>query len=149
MRVFKFVFFILFSINFSLAESIDNLSAVLEVNNGYVRGLPPTVKNTSAYMTIMNTSDKALALKGARSSVVKSIMIHRTEQEGAMMSMHHMASLSIPVGGKLVLAPGGTHLMMMGINTIIKDGDIVDLVLLFEGGLEYSLSLPVRSVLSE
>lgn len=145
---FKILVVMLLGFNSLQAVSLDFSSDDIHVENAYVRGLPPTVKNTSAYMTIINSSSEPVELLGAKTTIAMSIMIHRTQQEGVMMSMHHVKSLIIPAHGELVLEPGGTHLMLMGLMTPVSDGGTVELILQFEGG-EYSFSLPVRSVLLE
>jgi copper(I)-binding protein len=46
--------------------------------------------------------------------------------------MAMVPSLEIPAGGKVVLAPGGLHLMVMGLKAPIKAGEQVQMVLTFE-----------------
>lgn len=122
---------------------------VLDIRNGYVRGLPPGSKNTSAYMTIVNTSDVDMALTGATSPVAESVTLHATTNTGGMMSMEHLASAELPAHGKLVLESGGKHLMLMGLKRPLREGTNVRLTLQFEGGYLISVELPVVSVLDE
>ena len=121
----------------------------LEANDGYVRGLPPTVQNTAAYLTLHNHSDEPLLLIGGRSPVAGETSLHETLSEGGQMVMRHRDAALIEPGGELVLEPGGLHLMLMGLRAPLVSGSEVELTLLFEGGLEKTLVLPVRDVRSE
>jgi periplasmic copper chaperone A len=127
----------------------DSLPSTLLIEEAYVRGLPPSVKNTSAYMTITNTSDTSMVLTGAKSDIAESVMVHRTESNEGMMSMHHMMSAEIPAHGQLVLETGGVHLMIMGLKSPVSPGDIIEITLSFDDGAEQAVSMPVKSVLDE
>lgn len=124
-------------------------SSFISLEGAYVRGLPPSVKNTSAYMVIHNSSDEEFVLTGARSDIAMSITIHQTTNDHGMMNMGHVMSISIPAHGQAVLESGATHLMIMGLKSALIPGGLVNIVLEFENGLAYSATMPVRSVLDE
>jgi len=53
-------------------------------------------------------------------------------------------SLEVPPGGKLVLEPGGNHLMVMGLKKHPAEGEKVNLTITLEpGGHEIRLEIPV------
>lgn len=122
--------------------------ADIEVTAAYVRGLPPGVANTSAYMTLRNTGMTAVDLTGARSSIAASVMLHDTMNHDGMLHMMHVAKATIPAGGELTLASGGMHLMLQLLEQPAV-GSEVELVLQFSDGSELSVQAPVRSVLDE
>lgn len=124
-------------------------AAQLMVSDAYVRGLPPTAANTAAYMTLMNHGNEVLELTGASSPVADMVMLHESFEDEGMMSMRHVDSASVPVGGELHLATGGLHLMLIGLKRPLAAGDEVELTLQFAGGLQKSLVVPVRSVRAE
>lgn len=121
----------------------------LSISGAYVRGLPPGLETTAAYMEITNRSSRDQVLVGARSPAAKSVMIHRTQGDNGMLSMKHMARLTIPAGATVKLESGAMHLMLMGVEQTLREGDELSLVLVFDGGLELSLQVPVKSVLQE
>lgn len=123
--------------------------AAIEVEDAYVRGLPPGVDNTAAYMVLRNTSDTAMTLTGASTPVAGMAMLHKTSEHEGMMHMDHMDAASIPAHGELKLAPNGIHLMLMKLKQALKPGDKVELTLQFGDGSTQTLSVPVRSVLQE
>lgn len=123
--------------------------AELTVTNGYVRSLPPSVDNTSAYMTLHNTSEQTVELTGAVTPMAGTVMLHTTMNHDGMLHMQHVTSASIPAQGELVLESGGMHMMLMDLKQHPKPGDEVELTLLFADGSSQTVKLAVRSVLDE
>lgn len=59
-----------------------------------------------------------------------------------VMGMEDVDSLEIPAHGQRTLAPGGDHLMLMGLKSHPVSGDIVKLTLRFEpGGREVTVDV--------
>jgi copper(I)-binding protein len=118
------------------------------VTKGYVRGLPPGVANTAAFMTIENLGSEDLVLTGATTPIAESVSIHETMSDNGMVSMAHQMALVIPAKGKAVLESGGLHLMLMGLKGVVPEQE-VSLTLEFQSGSDLTISLPVVSVLDE
>ncbi|MDT8399407.1 MAG: copper chaperone PCu(A)C [Pseudomonadales bacterium] len=131
--------------NAVLAATAEDIS----VDAGYVRGLPPGQSNTAAYMTIRNHSSETLVLTGARTDIASGAAVHNTEQHDGMMSMKPVPLVPVPARGEVVLDSGGLHLMLTGLKAPLDDAQQVRLTLLFQDGLEKTITLPVRSVLME
>ena len=91
-------------------------------------GMSPT---TAGYLVIENAGKADDRLVSASCACAKMVMIHKTEIKNAMASMKSLDGITIPAGGKAVLAPGGTHLMIMGLKAPIKAGAMVDMTLTF------------------
>jgi copper(I)-binding protein len=132
-----------------VASLSSSVFAELVVEDAYVRGLPPGVDNTSAYMTLRNTGNADLQLTGASSPIAASVMLHTTMNHDGMLHMQHVMSANVPAHGELVLESGGLHLMMTGLTQSLAAGTEVQLTLQFADGTMQQLSLPVRSVLDE
>lgn len=132
-----------------IATSSSNAFAELVVEDAYVRGLPPGVDTTSAYMTLRNTGEADLKITGASSPVAGTVMLHTTMNHNGMLHMQHVMSASVPAHGELVLESGGLHLMLTGLKQTLAAGTEVELTLQFVDGSTHQLSLPVRSVLDE
>ena len=54
------------------------------------------------------------------------------------------AGLTVPPGGAAALAPGGRHVMLIGLRRPLGAGTIVPLTLHFAGGLTVDMEAPVR-----
>ena len=123
-------------------------SAAVRVTDGFVRGLPPGVANTAAYMTLHNTSDQAISLVGGSTDIADQVSIHATVNTDGLMSMEHRMSLAIPAGGEVVLKTGGLHLMLMGLKGPVTEDEVL-LTLAFSDGSSVEVMLPVISILDE
>ncbi len=108
------------------------------VTNAWVRVMPPTQKNTAAYLTIENKTDKEFILKSATTDVAGEVQTHQMEHVDGMMKMRKVDGISVPAQGQVQLKPGGLHLMLLNLNKPIKDGDEVSIVLKFQGGTIYT-----------
>jgi periplasmic copper chaperone A len=133
----------------SIASLSSSVFAELIVEGAHVRGLPPGVDTTSAYMTLRNTGDTAVEITGATSPVAGEVTLHTTMNHNGMLHMQHLMSASVPAHGELVFESGGLHLMLAGLNQALVIGAEVELTLQFADGTTQQLSLPVRSVLDE
>lgn len=123
--------------------------AELVVEAAYVRGMPPGVDNTSAYMVLKNPGAEPVILTGANSPVAGAVTLHSTMNHNGMLHMQHVSSATIPAQGELILASGGMHLMLTQLRQVPKVGELVELTLQFADGSTQTLTLPVRSVLDE
>ncbi|MFQ5759605.1 MAG: copper chaperone PCu(A)C [Acidiferrobacterales bacterium] len=119
----------------------------IEVTDAWVREAPPTAPVLAAYMTIVNTSGHVRTIVGAESPAFERVEIHRTVINQGIARMIRQERVEIPSGGRLKLAPGGYHLMLMKAKQSLKSGDLVDIVLIFAGGARLSLKAPIKKTL--
>ncbi len=108
------------------------------VTNAWVRVMPPTQKNTAAYLTIENKTDKEFVLKSATTDVAGEVQTHQMEHVDGMMKMRKVDGISVPAQGHVELKPGGLHLMLLNLTKPVKDGDAISIVLKFQGGAIYT-----------
>ncbi|MCP4414390.1 MAG: copper chaperone PCu(A)C [Gammaproteobacteria bacterium] len=91
------------------------MKAGLMVMNGWVRLTPPIAKNSAAYFVFHNSSDKDITVVGASSKIAKMTMMHDVVMEKSMAKMVHLDKVKVPAGGQVEFAPGGKHLMFVGL----------------------------------
>ena len=108
-----------------------------------VNATPPGAKVTAGYLTLMNESDKAITITGAYSPTISKVEIHLSSVKDDVASMEKQDTVSIDAGGKLVLEHGSYHLMLMDLVEPLKDGDMVDIVLMTSIG-DMLIEMPVR-----
>jgi len=123
--------------------------ADLEVRDAYVRGLPPGVTNTSAYMTLVNTGDQTLVITGVTTPVAGQAQLHGSMEHGGMLHMMALQTLEVPARGELRLESRGSHIMLVELLQDLVVGSTVELTLQFEDGQTQLVTAPVRSVLDE
>jgi copper(I)-binding protein len=102
----------------------------LDVSNAWARATPAKAENGVAYLTIRSpTPDRLVSVS---SPVAKKAELHTMEMAGMVMKMHPMAGLDIPAGQPVTLKPGGEHIMLMGLNGPLREGQSFPLTLTFE-----------------
>jgi len=121
----------------------NSVLAEISTDNAWARLLPPTVKTTAGYLDISSTKDDRLV--SASSSSATAVEIHQTTMADGVMSMTQVEGVDVLAGTPLSLAPGGFHLMIKGLLTPLKDGQILPLVLEFEHSGSVMLEMPVRA----
>jgi hypothetical protein len=97
------------------------------------------------YMTLVNHGRGAVALEGAESPIARKAEIHRSSMEGGVMRMAPTPSVMIPPGGTVKFAPGGYHMMFLGLARNLKPGDRLPATLRFSDGRRTAVSFQVGS----
>lgn len=101
--------------------------ADVTVTQPWVRGTVAPQKATGAFMTLRSTSDAKLV--AASSPTAKQVEIHEMAMVNNVMRMRPVAGIELPAGKDVVLKPGGYHVMLMGIEHQLKQGDVVPITL--------------------
>lgn len=104
---------------------------------------PPASKNGAVYLRVDNASSQADMLMGAETGVAKSIDLHSTMHMNGHMKMHRHNSFAIPAKGSLELAPGGRHIMLMGLVEPLEAGQKFALNLKFMNAGEVETEVEV------
>lgn len=118
------------------------------VNGGWVRLVPPVVKDTAAYFTLENRGKTPLRLVGAETPVAQRVSLHRDHREvrsgQTVLGMRPLDHVDIPPGGRVAFKPGAYHLMLEGLKRPLKPGEKVEITLLFQDGTRLKVLLPVE-----
>jgi len=100
----------------------------------WIRLGPPDAMMLAGYLGIDNTSDTPLHLQRIDSDAFGAITVHQTEVIDGVSRMREVPDLTLPPGGRVVLAPGGMHLMLMQPTRPLHEGDRVMLRLHWSQG---------------
>jgi copper(I)-binding protein len=106
-----------------------------------------TTINTAAFLTITNsgaTSDFLISASAAP-EIVKAVELHTMIEEGGVMKMRPVEKIEVPANGEAVLKPGSFHVMFIGVQKELKDGDTVKLSLTFEKAGTIQVDAVVRT----
>ncbi len=121
----------------------DQLAAV----GAFVR-LPPD-DNTAVYVELTNNGDADTALVGASADFADTFELHEmvADDEG-VMTMQPVGGqrIDLPAGETVTLEPGGLHVMGLGVNTSLAEGDVVPVTLEFDGGCTVTVDAEIRAV---
>jgi hypothetical protein len=102
----------------------------LEVNNAWAGATPGESENGAAYVTIQSpTADR---LVSASTPVAKKAELHTMSMQGMVMKMRPISGVDIPADQPVSLKPGGEHIMLMGLNQPLREGQSFPLTLDFE-----------------
>lgn len=113
--------------------------------DSWVRPAPEGRPISAAYLTICNRSDAAVVLTGAEAAVAEAVELHETTRDrDGVASMAPVDRIEIGPGDSVSLAPGGVHIMLIGVNQQIVPGDGVDLTLRLEGSPPIMLNATAR-----
>lgn len=98
----------------------------------------------AAFMAIHNPGGPDDRLLGVASPAARTVALHGSEEADGVVRMTPVeGGLPLPADGSVELAPGGLHVMLMGLEGPLAPGDAVPLTLLFESG-PLELALPVE-----
>lgn len=114
------------------------------VSGAWARATPPGVSVGAAYLTITGgpESDRLLGANTDRASMVQ---LHTVEESNGVAAMRQVDGVPVPAGGQVVLAPGGTHIMLMGLSKPLVAGETFPLQLRFENAGEQVVQVTVRA----
>ena len=118
------------------------------IRDAWMLEAPPNARVIAGYMTIENKTSKSITLIGVSSEQFERIEVHRTEMRGDVMRMVPQEKLEIPAKGEVSLKPGSYHLMLIGPESVPKEGEVVNLELQFDNGYTKNINLTVRSAKS-
>ena len=104
----------------------------ITVDHPWARATVGTSRPGGAYLTVINKGKAADRLLRAESAIAARVELHRSVMEGGMMRMLPVEAIVVPAGGEIELAPGGYHLMLMGLKAPLSAGARVPLTLVFE-----------------
>ncbi|WP_044410007.1 copper chaperone PCu(A)C [Thiomicrospira microaerophila] len=124
-----------------------NQAAQLDVENPFVREMPPVAPATGAFMTLINSSDQPIAVVRADSDAAKTVELHTHIHDNGVMRMREIPEISVPAMGQTELKPGGLHVMLIGPTRALKAGDLVDIKLIMQDGSEKMIQAPVRKIM--
>ncbi|MBA6098840.1 copper chaperone PCu(A)C [Pseudomonas juntendi] len=100
------------------------------VSEAWVRASVPNQQSTGAFMTLTASSDSKLV--SVASPVAKTVQVHEMTMNGDVMGMREVKAVELPAGKAVTLDPNGLHVMLMGLNGQVKEGEIVPLSLTIE-----------------
>jgi periplasmic copper chaperone A len=114
----------------------------IHIVDAWARATPPGVENGAVYFKILNHGG-ADKLVGARSSAARGAEIHASVARNGVDEMRRIQALPIGAGASVELAPGGTHVMLVGLAAPLAPGAKVALTLVFAAAGEIAVEVPV------
>lgn len=131
----------------SSALADDYKLGTLEIDHPHARATPPNAPVSGGYMTIRNTGAVPDRLVSGEAEFADRIEIHEMSMENDVMKMRELADgIEIPAGGEVELKPGGYHIMFIGLDGQLTDGQSRTVTLTFEKAGSIDVDFSVETI---
>lgn len=127
-----------------LAAAAAHAGDGVTASDAYARATAPGARTGAVYLTL-TAADRPDRLLSVTTPVADRAELHEIMQMEGMSHMHPVDALAVAPGKPITLAPGGTHIMLMGLHQGLAEGSAFPLVLHFEQTGDVSLSVAVRA----
>lgn len=113
-------------------------------SRAWARATAPGVDVGAVYMTIDGGAkgDRLVSASTPRAAMVH---LHTVEESNGVARMRPVEGVDVPAAGHVVLAPKGTHIMLMGLERPLVAGETFPLSLRFEKAGAQTLDVVVRA----
>ena len=119
--------------------------STLVISDAVAPETPPSAMTGAGYMTITNTGNTDQRLIAVAADFPR-VMMHETQMQDGVATMQHQNEVTIPAGATVSFAPGGRHIMFMGLNgDPFEIGERIPLTLTFDPAGEVVVMLDVVS----
>jgi copper(I)-binding protein len=122
--------------------------ADVTINEPWARATVPGQPVGAVYMKV--SSSNAVRLVDIQTDVAKEVQVHTMHNHDGVMKMREHGQLDIPAGQTIELAPGGLHLMLLGLKKPLVAGENLTVKLMFEDTKKVKhtsvVSAPVRPI---
>ncbi len=103
-------------------------------------------KNGATFLTMVNKGNSDDRLVAAKADVSNRVELHTHIMEGNIMRMRQVEAIPVPAGKTVMLKPGGLHVMMIGLNKKLEEGQSFPLTLVFEKAGEVTVTVPIMKL---
>lgn len=117
----------------------------LHIGHPWARATAEGMPTGAAFLSIRNDGDTADRLLGASTDRAETVEIHRGVMEDGIARMRPVEAVELPAGEEVILAPGGYHLMLMGLDGALVEGTRFPLTLEFERAGEVVVEIAVEA----
>lgn len=114
----------------------------IEIIDPWLRLMPEGVKSTAGFMTIKNNTESPIVLEDVSLDWARHAMLHESKVVDGMAKMEHLDQLVID--NQLVFQPGAKHIMIMGVNEPLVEGDSYNIRLHFRDREPLEVAFKVR-----
>ena len=113
----------------------------LMVKDVWSRATP--AKNGAVFMTIFNHGDHMDRLVAVESLVSEKAELHTHNMKDGVMRMRRIFAFEVHPGERFAFAPGGNHVMLLGLQKKLVAGETFPLTLVFEKAGKVTVSVAV------
>ena len=126
------------------AESVRGGDLVVEAP--WARASIGTSRPSAAYITIRNEGSSADVLTGIETEISSMPEVHEIKTNDNVSTMSPAGLVEIPAKDAVKLAPGGLHIMLIGLQRALVEGERFPMTLIFEKAGRVNVSVPIYSL---
>ena len=115
----------------SPADAQDYKLDALAIDHPWAR-VTIASRPAAGYMTVINNGDEPDRILSAVSPMAKRVELHTNTMKNGVMRMGPAGKIEIPAKGQVEFAPGGLHLMFMGLKEAPQPGQNLPVTVVFE-----------------
>lgn len=116
----------------------------VEIDHPWSRATAPGAPNGATYFTLNNTGAEADRLLSASSPAAAKVELHTHMMDNGVMRMRPVDAIEVTPGSPTTLAPGGLHVMLLGLKQPLVKGKAFPLTLVFEKGGPVTVQVDVQ-----
>ena len=116
------------------------------VEKKWARATPKMAVTGGAYLTVTNRGPGEDRVLNVTSPVAEKIQFHAMTVDNDVAKMTRLLAIELPPGVPVVFKPGGIHMMLLGLNRQLKEGETVPLILTFEKAEAIELDAQVLEI---
>ena len=106
------------------AQADDVMAGPLKISAAWARATPKGASVGGGYLTVTNTGTTPDSLIGGSTAVAGRFEVHEMKMDNGVMKMRPLSSgIEIKPGQTVTLAPGGFHVMLVGLTQQLKEGE--------------------------
>lgn len=125
----------------------DYKAGDLQIDQPWARATAPQQGNGAAYFTVTNHGAGADRIVEAQSPVAGRVELHTHEVDSeGVMRMRQVEAIDLPAGEMTALRPGGLHVMLIGLEDRLVEGEQFPLTLVFENAGAVEIEVTVEAV---
>ena len=105
----------------------------------------PQGQNGVIYLEIRNGGAVDDRLIGVSMPLAEKVELHRSTVEDGIHRMEKVESIAVPAGGTAELAPGGLHVMLIGLKFMLMAEEVLPFTLTFEQAGDITATVTVET----
>jgi copper(I)-binding protein len=132
----------------AFAQEDEAACGVISLFDGWARATPEGAPTGAAYGLLVNLGSEEDTLVSVTTDAAEAVELHEMIMgDGDVMQMRPVeGGFTVAPNTYLQLAPGGLHIMLIGLTAPLEAGGTLNMVLTFEKAGEVALTIPVREM---
>lgn len=144
MRRLLLTFAATLAVSLCAAAALAQGGGDVQITGAWARATPGGAQTAAAYLTLESPAGDRLV--GAATPAAQKAEFHVMSMDNGVMKMRLTEGVDLPPGQKVMLKPGGYHIMLSGLSKPLVDGQSFPLTLDFAKAGERQVTVSVQKV---